>query len=43
MKRCLVTGGRGFIGSHLVNYLKDLGHWVRNADLEPESFLKTLK
>jgi len=30
--RCLVTGGRGFIGSHLVNYLKDKGHWVRSAD-----------
>ena len=33
----LVTGGGGFIGAHLVTYLKELGYWVRAADIrEPE-------
>lgn len=41
MKRCLVTGGRGFIGSHLVNYLKDLGHYVLSVDMRDDCFLKT--
>jgi|SRR5215469_10027688 len=35
--RILVTGAGGFIGHHLVNRLKDEGHWVRGVDLkEPE-------
>ena len=35
--RVLVTGAGGFIGSHLVTYLKELGYWVRGVDLkEPE-------
>jgi GDP-D-mannose 3', 5'-epimerase len=35
--RVLVTGAGGFIGHHLVNYLKARGHWVRGVDLkEPE-------
>jgi len=29
----LVTGGGGFIGSHLAKYLHDKGHFVRIADL----------
>lgn len=32
--RILVTGAGGFIGHHLVNRLKDEGHWVRGADLK---------
>jgi GDP-D-mannose 3',5'-epimerase len=32
--RILVTGAGGFIGHHLVNYLKQRGYWVRGADLE---------
>ena len=33
-KRALVTGAGGFIGHHLVNYLKDEGYWVRGVDLK---------
>ncbi|MFN8556285.1 MAG: NAD-dependent epimerase/dehydratase family protein [Dehalococcoidia bacterium] len=35
--RVLVTGAGGFIGHHLVTYLKERGYWVRGADIkEPE-------
>ena len=35
--RVLVTGAGGFIGHHLVAYLKERGCWVRGVDLkEPE-------
>jgi nucleoside-diphosphate-sugar epimerase len=34
----LVTGGGGFIGNHLVRYLKDLGYWVRAADQKPPEY-----
>ena len=35
--RVLVTGAGGFIGHHLVTYLKKLGYWVRGVDIkEPE-------
>ena len=34
MKRVLVTGAGGFIGHHLVNYLKKKSYWVRGADLK---------
>ncbi len=30
--RVLVTGAGGFIGHHLVDYLKEQGHWVRGVD-----------
>jgi GDP-D-mannose 3', 5'-epimerase len=36
-EKILVTGAGGFIGHHLVTYLKKLGHWVRGVDIkEPE-------
>ena len=34
MKRILVAGAGGFIGHHLVKYLKGKGHWVRGVDLK---------
>ena len=32
--RVLVTGAGGFIGHHLVRFLKAEGHWVRGVDLK---------
>jgi GDP-D-mannose 3',5'-epimerase len=32
--RVLVTGAGGFIGHHLVTFLKDRGYWVRGVDLK---------
>src|SRR5215468_3497831 len=32
--RIVVTGAGGFIGHHLVNRLKNDGHWVRGVDLK---------
>jgi len=39
--RVLVTGAGGFIGSHLVAYLKDRGYWVRGVDLKYPEFSET--
>lgn len=33
-KRVLVTGAGGFIGHHLVTYLRDKGYWVRGVDIK---------
>lgn len=38
MTKALVTGGGGFIGHHLVSYLKSLGYWVRAADLTTREY-----
>lgn len=32
--RILVTGHRGYIGTHLVELLKEQGHWVSGVDLD---------
>ena len=42
MKRALVTGGAGFIGSHLVRYLKERDYWVRAVDWQPPKFGDTV-
>lgn len=34
----LVTGAGGFIGHHLVTYLKRLGYWVRGIDIKAPEF-----
>ena len=41
MKRALVCGAGGFIGGHLVKYLKEKGYWVRGVDLKLPEFSKT--
>jgi len=39
-EKVLVTGAGGFIGHHLVSYLKKQGHWVRGVDLEHPEYSK---
>jgi nucleoside-diphosphate-sugar epimerase len=39
--KILVTGAGGFIGHHLVTFLKDKGCWVRGADLKYPEFCPT--
>lgn len=34
MQRVVVTGAGGFIGHHLVTYLKERGYWVRGVDVK---------
>ncbi len=41
MKKALVCGAGGFIGSHLVKRLKKEGFWVRGVDLKYPEFSKT--
>jgi len=36
--KVLVTGAGGFIGHHLVTYLKGLGYWVRGADIKAPEY-----
>src|SRR5438093_1039727 len=40
-QRVLVTGAGGFIGHHLVTYLKHMGYWVRGVDLKEPEYSKT--
>lgn len=41
MKKILVTGAGGFIGSHMVRCLKDEGHWVRGVDIKKPEFVRS--
>jgi nucleoside-diphosphate-sugar epimerase len=41
MKKAIVCGAGGFIGSHLVKSLKADGYWVRGIDLKVPEFSKT--
>jgi len=42
MKKALVCGSGGFIGSHMVRRLKQEGYWVRGVDLKYPEFSETL-
>ena len=37
-KKALVLGAGGFIGSHMVTFLKENNYWVKGADLKNPSF-----
>ena len=39
--KVLVTGAGGFIGHHLVAFLKRRGYWVRGVDLKQPEFAPT--
>jgi nucleoside-diphosphate-sugar epimerase len=41
MKKVLVCGAGGFIGSHLVKKLKSQGYWVRAVDIKYPEFSET--
>jgi GDP-D-mannose 3',5'-epimerase len=40
MDKILVTGGGGFVGSHLAKYLYERGHFVRVADVKFDDYIK---
>lgn len=42
MKKALVTGAGGFIGHHLVKYLKNKGYFVRGIDIKKPEYEKTI-
>jgi GDP-D-mannose 3', 5'-epimerase len=41
MTQVLVTGAGGFIGHHLVSYLRKQGHWVRGVDIKHPEYAAT--
>lgn len=42
MEKVLVTGAGGFIGHHLVKFLKQHGYWVRGVDIKEPEFEPTI-
>ncbi len=41
MKTALVCGAGGFIGGHLVEFLKQKGYWVRGVDIKRHEFRRS--
>jgi nucleoside-diphosphate-sugar epimerase len=41
MTKVLITGAGGFIGHHLVSYLRGLGYWVRGVDIKYPEYRAT--
>lgn len=41
MDRVLVTGAGGFIGHHLVKFLRQRGYWVKGVDIKQPEFERT--
>lgn len=41
-KKVLVTGAGGFIGHHLVKFLKNKDYWVRGVDIKKPEFEETI-
>lgn len=41
LEKVLVTGAGGFIGHHLVTYLKNKGYWIRGVDLKHPEYSKS--
>jgi GDP-D-mannose 3',5'-epimerase len=41
MTKVLVTGAGGFIGHHLVTFLKSKGYWVRGVDQKPPDYTQS--
>jgi len=39
--KMLISGAGGFIGSHLVTYLKQKGYWVCGVDMKHQEFNRT--
>jgi len=40
-KKILVAGAGGFIGSHMVKYLKSKGYWIRGVDIKKPEFMQS--
>ena len=40
MEKVLITGGNGFVGSHLARYLLQRGDFVRVVDVNPNEYMK---
>lgn len=41
-EKILVCGAGGFVGSHLVRFLKEKGYWVRGVDIKYPKYSETL-
>ena len=42
IKKAIVTGAGGFVGSHLVRFLKNKGYWVKGIDIKNPQFSESV-